>query len=319
MDVTLAQWDTIFSAQRESIARTLSKQLPEGFMFVGLHPHRCGEAEREVAMYSLGGSRFAFVPGGTFTLGFDVGDWQPNSEEVESYLTAAADSGIEASIHEYVGTVTLRPRSVVVPGLLVEVEPRELGWNAISLDDPEVREMMREYGSRATVESSRGSTSTRIRPGSDGIMIAERAYTRTHGDFAAELKADGFRFPTSDEWEYLCGAGESTLFRWGNHMPRDRQRDEPDSDRVMAECFPHERPNAFGLMIASNSYHSEMVAELGRTRGGDGGVTACGGGGAFLETLILATSWFDEDTCRFAPEEPIIPGYFVGRRVLELR
>ena len=29
----------------------------------------------------------------------------------------------------------------------------------------------------------------------------------------------GFRFPTSNEWEYACAAGSRSLFRWGNDTP----------------------------------------------------------------------------------------------------
>src|SRR5205807_2139013 len=33
------------------------------------------------------------------------------------------------------------------------------------------------------------------------------------------LAADGFRLPTSDEWEHACAAGSRTFWRWGDHPP----------------------------------------------------------------------------------------------------
>lgn len=81
----------------------------------------------------------------------------------------------------------------------------------------------------------------------------------------------------------------------------------------------HRRPNAFGLSIASDPYKFELVAEVGTTRGGDGGCTICGGSGFFMGWLTLATSYFEEQSCRHDPEEPILSGYTIGRRVLDLR
>ena len=81
----------------------------------------------------------------------------------------------------------------------------------------------------------------------------------------------------------------------------------------------HRQPNAFGLLIASNPYKYELVAEIGVTRGGDGGCTICGGAGFFFGWLTLATAYFEEHSCKHDPTEPISHGYAVGRRVLELR
>ena len=115
-----------------------------------------------------------------------------------------------------------------------------------------------------------------------------------------------------DEWEYLCGGGADTLFRWGDHAPCDRYplgRGESDLER---------RPNAFGLTIAFDPYQFELTATPGTTRGGDGGNTVCGGAGFFVGWLILATAYFEKEACRHDRTEVIDLGYTVGRRVLEL-
>lgn len=81
----------------------------------------------------------------------------------------------------------------------------------------------------------------------------------------------------------------------------------------------HRRPNAFGLHIAWDPYKYELTAEIGTTRGGDGGGTICGGMGFFVGWLTLATAYFEEHTCRHDPAKPIPAGYTIGRRVLDLR
>ena len=151
-------------------------------------------------------------------------------------------------------------------------------------------------------------------------------------------QVNGFRFPTSDEWEFLCGSGARTLFRWGDHAPCDRYPTDisPDEaawrrDWVLSggtlerpgEGFTsgwdfHRRANAFGLSIAEDPYKSELVAEADRTRGGDGGSMICGGAGFFLGWLTLASAYFEDHACKREPREPIAAGYTVGRRVMPL-
>jgi hypothetical protein len=148
-----------------------------------------------------------------------------------------------------------------------------------------------------------------------------------------------FRFPTSDEWEYACGAGASTLFRWGDHVPCDRYPTDVSPAEAAwrrlwvfsggklerpAEGFAsdwefHRQPNAFGLQMASDPYKYELLAEPGIFRGGDGGATICGGAGFFAGWLTLATAYFEEYACGYDPAEPLMPGFTIGRRVLELR
>jgi hypothetical protein len=60
------------------------------------------------------------------------------------------------------------------------------------------------------------------------------------------------------------------------------------------------------------------MAEPGITRGGDGGAAICGGTGFFIGWLALATAYFEEESCKHDPNEPVSPGYVLGRRVLEL-
>ena len=62
----------------------------------------------------------------------------------------------------------------------------------------------------------------------------------------------------------------------------------------------------------------KLVAEVGTTRGGDGGNTICGGAGFFTGWLTLATAYFEREVCRHDPNESLMEGYYIGRRVLEL-
>jgi len=40
-----------------------------------------------------------------------------------------------------------------------------------------------------------------------------------HAQLLAALERRDLRLPTSDEWEYSCGAAAATLFRWGDDDP----------------------------------------------------------------------------------------------------
>jgi hypothetical protein len=314
--------------------------LPAGFAFRSVEPYKLGRQKHQVAEYEFGGATFVLIPGGAVTLGYDTDrPWKPTREEQESWQDTARDYGMRRTLQKYIAGATLRPRTVELRPFLMETAARELGWDPVPADDPEMKEIRRQFEemrrdyieirrylaerddepiskrdaepTQATLSRPDGS-SVRVWRARNGTITAERVAALTHRTMAARLAEAGFRFPTSDEWEYACGAGAATLFHWGDHVPCDRYPvEEGDWDL-------HRRPNAFGVYIASNPYKSELVAEPRITRGGDVGCTICGGAGFFVGWLTLATAYFEEHACRRDPKKPIDWEFTIGRRVLAL-
>jgi len=331
MNLSLEHWRSLAPSAREAAARQLALSLPAGFSFDSM--------AGENAFFTFEVATFTLIPGGVFSVGFDAGrSWDPTPEEAESWRATAEEYGLKESIHEHVLAATLRTRRAELAPFLIETTARELGWESIPIEDPEVESMLKAHRASNTIQLCRGGVTTRVRKRKNGSMIAERSLHRTHAELLAELRASGFRFPTSDEWEYVCGAGEPTLFRWGDHAPCDRYPTDispneaayrrewvlsggqlkPPLGAFVRDWDLHVKPNVIGVSIASNPYHYELVEEIGVTRGGDGGCTICGGAGFFAGWLTLATAYFEEHSCKHDPVEPISPGYTIGRRVLEL-
>jgi hypothetical protein len=314
MDLTANRWEALSPAERRAAAKALAKELPAGFEFDAIRACRLGQVRKSVAFFRHGDRKFAFVPGGTVDVGYDRNRrWAPDPDELESWEDSGEECGFRGSITKHIARVTTRRRKIKLTPLLVETIAGEVGWESVPLDDPEVRQIRRQYrrGPQITVFST--GVSTRVRRLGEGTVVAERSRPRTHGQLAVELRKAGFRFPTSDEWEHLNGAGGPTLFRWGDHVPCDRYPIE-----VGQKWDLHLRPNMFGLHIAYNPYHMELVAEVGTTRGGDGGNAMCGGAGFLVGWLTLATAYFERETCRHDPKAILMEGYYIGRRVLDL-
>lgn len=120
------------------------------------------------------------------------------------------------------------------------------------------------------------------------LMAVEPEQPAEEADSLKEFLAErGLRLPGPDEWEHACGAGARTLFRWGSACPLDLS---PYGDENDGPADPRHRPNAFGLHIARDVYESEMTSDPGSVYGGDGGEAVCGGYGAFVAWLPLATA-----------------------------
>jgi hypothetical protein len=130
---------------------------------------------------------------------------------------------------------------------------------------------------------------------------------------AAGFSDRGLRLPSPDEWEHACAAGAETLFRWGDECPLDRV---PYDDAT----GPQSLPNAFGLLIAHDSYSAELSSDPGSIHGGDGGESVCGGYGALLGWLPLATANRNPDMANFAygPDGEDMYDCFGARPVIPL-
>lgn len=340
MNLTRKRWTALSTAERTRTAKQLLKDLPDGFAFDRVRACKYGTQKNAVAFFTLGEARFALIPGGTVTVGYDKDrPWEPTEEEEESWQFTKDEYGLRGSIRHHIARVTRRPKRVEMPPLLVETVAGEVGWEPFDSNDPQVRQVLRQHKKAPQVTTNYpDGNSLRVRRNDDGSVTAERGTARTHAELNAFLKRTGFRFPTVDEWEYLCGAGAETLFRWGDHAlcdryPNDISPAEAEWRRQWvlsfgklerpAEGFKsdwdfHRQPNAFGLTIAADPYKFELTATPGTTRGGDGGHYVCGGAGFFISWLTLATAYFEREACRHDREEVIDLGYTVGRRVLEL-
>src|SRR5262249_12288812 len=152
--------------EREAYAMHLAKQLPAGFTFQAIRPFRLGEWQHHVALYQKDNANFALIPGAAVSLGYDVDrPWEPNPDELDSWQGTSEEYGIAKTIRQHIEEVTLRVRRVELSPFLIETVARELGWEPIGTDDPEVQAILREYGTQRQVEVSRGDASTRVRRG----------------------------------------------------------------------------------------------------------------------------------------------------------
>jgi hypothetical protein len=279
-----------------------------------------------------------------------LSDWTPWPEELTKQ--GVNSRYIQWSITDFVEQQTSSPRRTYVPTTLMEVDAQEVEprGDSVLLDrhDPEYEKHRHPHDDKLFGEDPGRRVTARSGNATEPIHIIERD---ENGDFRIwrrapttirsveqQLALSGMRLATCDEWEHACGAGADTLFRWGDDSPSDYYPDDTCAEdrelkrastlslrRLRYETPPpgwdlHDRPNLFGLRIASNPYRMDLVSEDPWMLGGNGGSYICGGNGFFLGWLPLATAFRDSyrDT-RFRPDtHDVTSGYHRVRRVIPL-
>jgi hypothetical protein len=288
--VDAAQWSRLDADAAVKVAESIAVR--SGATLVEVRAYEYAGRRGPVAIFGSGGEQFAFVPGGEVTVGFDGGRFEPTAQQEASFAESAQEYGIEGDIRRFTDSVTSRPRTVVVPPLLVAVEAVEAGAVAVPPDHPDiVRRVDRmRHQPRPAAEPApgqvewSGAARAILRPD----WTVEAAWLLGSPSYDGEvtrLAGLGQRLLTPDEWEHACGAGATTLFRWGDA--------NPESDPWSARTGPHREPNLFGLHIGQDPYRDERTAVRDVVCGGDGGSVVCGGAGSFVSWLTIATAYRD--------------------------
>jgi hypothetical protein len=180
-------WPGLDSSERREAAARVAAQR-EGL--------RVADVDDHMAFFELDGAVFALVPGARAELGFDgdlgerVGALAPGVIEQAHQRSG----GVPIDMSEWQRVEMTAPRVVGVAPFLAERDPKITGDTYIpeeAWDDP-------------------GDLEPALRR---GIRDA--------------LSGEGFRLPTSDEWEYMYSAGARTFFPWGDGPWGRNLRSEP--------------------------------------------------------------------------------------------
>jgi hypothetical protein len=203
-----------------------------------------GDPELSIAIFEYGGALFSLMSGGEVQVGYEADNFRPTDEQIESFQDNAEEYGFDLDIYSYVKSVTTPPRKMTIAPILVEIQLAKIGLEAISSEELKIQNLLQDFPDSPSVNCGDRYGFDR---GKEGSVAAWQIISNPQEDIATELVAEGLRLLTFDEWEYACGAGSTTLFRWGDFSPSDFY---PTNN--LAYCKLHLQPNLFGLHIGQN-------------------------------------------------------------------
>lgn len=311
ISITFEEWKKFDRAKAEKYSKELVSRIPQQIVFNSIKSSCYAGQEIFLAQFEYDGALFSLIPGGEIHLGFDPNYFTPTQHQLDSFQEMVEDGWPKEDIYTELQKSTTPLRVVGLPSMLVETSVQEIGLELIDSNESEVKERLKEFP--CIIEARKEYQveiykQYRISKLEDGSTVAYKINFTTHESVIDKLSSDGLRLLTNDEWEYVCGAGTSTLFRWGNDCPCDRYPIDDVKEimrlreiylskgKIHFTQYPldwnlHLIPNLFGLTIAQDPYKMEILAEKYMMRGGDGGNSICGGMSAFFGWLPLATSY----------------------------
>ncbi|MFB8028514.1 hypothetical protein ACFQ6U_00125 [Streptomyces sp. NPDC056465] len=227
-DLTLARWRALDAASAERFAREAARGAGGRLLRLDPAPHTEGALHR--ALIERDGERYALVPGGEVTVGFDVDGWQPLPEQLASYReeSLAGGFGFEDDPRAHLARIMTPRRTVALPAVLMAVEPRKLpelpelvgaffAGQGLRLPGPDEWEHACGAGAGTLfrwgggfpsgVSPYGGGTGPHLLPNAFGLHIAFDVYE------SAEMTSDPGSVYGGDGGEAACG-GYGTLLEW---------------------------------------------------------------------------------------------------------
>lgn len=285
-DLSAARWRELSDGSAVSVARVIARE--NQLDLVEVRGHEYAGRDQRIALFERAGIRLSLVPAGRVVLGYDGARFVPSPRQAASYAESAGEYGLPA-ITEFIESMTSPQRVAELPAMLVGVEALDACITPVAADDPRVQALAARARPGGGAMTYGPGGNVKVEFDETGQVRRARVVKQvSYGDAVEEAASLGVRPATPDEWEYACGAGARTLFRWGEDTPDDGY---PFHHRA----GPHQAPNLWGLMIGQDPYRHEWTTEPGIVCGGDGGGATCGGTGFFPGWLTLATAYRDKD------------------------
>ena len=278
----------------------------------------------DTAVYNCKGAEFVFVPGGEATLGWDAFAVGPDADtlrEIEDIFTDEfgyeEPPELEAVFRESMSAV----RKVNIGPMLVERHINDIGWRNVASDSPELAPFQKDIKKHFSGTKLTISGGMRIfKDGKTGETRTQIYEPASLDSFLSRLHGEKFSLPTEDEWEYLCGGGSRTLFRWGDSFDYEMKlRHFEEACPSKDAPYTLKEPNQFGLSIAYDPYKMEVVENSEYfLKGGDGGCNICGGLGMVFGYLPTATYFRSESLSDGRHQKDIGGEYTFYRRIVRL-
>ncbi|MFF2885875.1 hypothetical protein [Paenibacillus sp. NPDC057967] len=258
-----------------------------------------------------------------------VDEFERRVAELEAEAVAEPASELQAfysmeGLNAYINEHTSPVRTADLPPMIVECELNEVGLVPVGYVDRGKREHQIEDDFLEQVENYLYDFNTESvmteysgtcrfqRSEADPMVYGVYAFDyTTREDLQTQLQAEGFALPTEDQWEYLCGLGQCTLFPFGGRF------DEEGRYSHLSETGENvlEQPNGLGVTIAYDPYKYEIVDSECLVKGGDGGNALCGGEPFIYMMLPLAAYWRDAMASELLEDEDLASGFYFYRRV----
>lgn len=318
------KWPTLCGEEKRTILQSIADNYTDFTLVEYKHFEQFGRATDSAVFRHKNGGEFVFVPGDKVTLGWD--SFTEGMDEITclDLSETLAEFGIE-DIHSFVRENTSPLRTKTIAPMLVERSLQQIGWRPVQLDDPEIKnnenllKFIEDFRS-SNYKSSTLKNNLRLKR-NDGVIYAELYRAVSYADFVQSVLASGFRLPTEDEWEYLCGCGSRTLWRWGDSFDFNFKLHHFEEANTADSEYDLDKANEFGLQIAFDPYMMEVVMDSEViAKGGDGGCNICGGMGMTAGYLPVATAFrgYAAGQDEFGYMENLDGDFVFYRRILRL-